>query len=47
LESFEKLQRETRYFEMRREMGARRAEKKRWKDAVEIQRTKMNRKGGY
>ncbi len=47
LESFEKLQREARFFEMRREMGARRAEKKRWKDTVGIQKTKMNRKGGY
>lgn len=47
LESFEKLQREAHFFEMRREIGARRAEKKRWKDAIEIQRTKMNRRGGY
>ncbi|HEY7543333.1 MAG TPA: ribosome small subunit-dependent GTPase A [Blastocatellia bacterium] len=47
LASFEKLQREARFFEMRREMGARRAEKKRWKDAIEIQRTRMNRRGGY
>lgn len=47
LESFEKLQREAEFFEMRRDLGAKRAEKKRWKKGIEIQRTKMNRKGGY
>ncbi len=44
LASYEKLRRELDYMEKRRELGAKTAEKQRWKKAIEAQRSKENRR---
>jgi ribosome biogenesis GTPase len=47
LESFEKLQKESDFFELRQRLGAKRAEKQRWKKALDMATNKPGRKGGF